>query len=741
MATAWFTWTFGSSNDGTAGWTQLTPYGIFGTGLFTHLGTAWVSVAGSGTRAVQYYSGTQLTPTGSQMLVVGHTTNSSSLTTIAFSYVGQNAGGTRLYAAHGYRYSGTGTSYLGFYTDYDGAIGTAAEATAAQHWNNFTRGYTTGTGSLVTAYDGAGTWTVTWTAPRGGSTGSHTCAFGGGTGWAPTGTAFTPTIAYHSSDNNNRVVFHSYRAEGSADEPQSILYYVGTWAGGTVGTRQWGRDVLGAPSAVCDRAYYPGEYRGWASTVTVTLDDSQGSWGSFIGVGSAGTSSVFAGTWTLQQWFAGLGTGGATGSWVRLFTGVLSPENVTYDYAGRTVQLRLDSLIARLAEARACQNGSTLDAGGGRSVEQVCQITGPLSVVSADHDTGTVRIASPIWQIETGCWLWGSTGYNQDGTDTQERVRVGTSLTVPPNNGDDSAWDGTGTVVIQGDMPTWIAQEDVSLYVTLPWPCWHDRVRWGNRADYYTRVLAHNIGIGTGDATDWVVYAKQAVSYPVAPNDRLFGGERLVDALNGIMGATLGFYSVTALGEFRVRCITPRNPANVDGTISLIAAVAVGGGDAWQVTTEPALASVDVECNWNNDINGNGTYLDHARAGLLEGTVYGARTEDLQLRWLGGGLEGESFAARYWRMQYLPRARMSLRLAGSAWASVLPGNLYAVHDLPAHLTAALMPGGTTMLCYARTYDYESDTTEFELISNPAGRWAYWDDNPPDTWFASGKEWY
>ena len=711
MATAWFTWTFGSSNDGTAGWTQLTPYGIFGTGLFTHRGTAWVSVEGSGTRAVQYYSGTQLTPTGSQMLVVGHTTNSASLTTIAFSYVGQNAGGTRLYAAHGYRYySGTGTSYLGFYTDYDGAIGTAAEATAAQHWNNFTSGYTTGTGSLVTAYDGAGTWTVTWTAPRGGSTGSHTCAFGGGTGWAPTATSFPPTIAYHSSNNNNRVVFHSYRAEGSADEPQSILYFAGTWAGGTTGTRQWGRDVLGAPSAVCDRAHYPGENRGWASTVSITLDDSLGQWGLFAG---GTTGQIYEGTWTLQQWFAGLGTGGALGSWVRLFTGRLDADNVIYDYAERTVTITLESSMARAAETRAAFQGTDVSA----PYFRVCHLA-PLGTIAAvDADTGTVRIYSPVpWIGEDNCWLWpglGTTGTN---------VRLGSSITPPLTAA------GTGTIVIDGDIPSWV-QVDGTVCITRPWPTYAEiQINRGNAAEYVKDLcLALNLAEGYPSGADWLVFAKQAALTPVNPGLRMFGGEKITDYLNYIMQAIGGFYSVDALGSFRARCILPSY--NVAGTVDFNAAY----DSEWVANYEPSIRGIEIDCSYNEKL---GSYQQHVRAG---GTDTAGKNPAYRMPWLGSGIEAESLAARTWRAAYTPRSALRLRYAGSAWPNVLPGAAYAVHNLPAHLGSVIT--GTNMICYARTYDYDADLVEVEMTAVPGGAWAYWDVDPADVWDGGGKVWY
>jgi len=82
---------------------------------------------------------------------------------------------------------------------------------------------------------------------------------------------------------------------------------------------------------------------------------------------------------------------------------------------------------------------------------------------------------------------------------------------------------------------------------------------------------------------------------------------------------------------------------------------------------------------------------------------------------------------------------LTLRFAGSSWATYLPGEVYTVHNLPTHLVSKM--AGTQFVLYSKTHDWQDDLTALELVAQPGGNYAVWDGTPADTWHESGKVWY
>ena len=543
-------------------------------------------------------------------------------------------------------------------------------------------------------YLGSGTWqgTITDSEPK-----TSVLTFAAGADYTP---ASLPALAIGGYTNSAILRVLSSDWGYTANVYDSILRFIGTWANGS-GTYQWGPEVLGEPSNVQDRAYGPDDTAGWASTVNVTLDDSTGLWGSFAGTGQL----PFEGVWNLRQYWSGIGTGTAIGSWVDLFTGYLEPDGLVYDYAQKQAKLTLQSTIARAAQTVAIFDGT---------ISGPCEQELVGTITYADADTGTVRIGNHtgnVWEVEGGCSLWGTTG-----TSTQS-IRVGSTITPVG----DFTYGGTGTLTVDGEFPPWLAV-GAPAWVTLPWPSYVDR----RNPSVFVSTLVNSLGL-TWPSDNAQAFAKQAAYGAIAPNGRLYGGEKLTTALSGIMKAINGFYSVDPSGNFRARCLLPN--VSVSGTVDFNAAY----DSQWQMTYEPAYSGVEVECSYNAQ---TGSYTEHVSVG---GTQTWGDIKSYELQWLGSGIEAQSMAGRLYRNAYLPRPSLTLRLAGSAWATYLPGEVYAIHNLPAQVTSLL--AGTQMILYSRTYDWADDLTAFEFVSMPGGNYAVWDGTPADFWEGSGKVWF
>ncbi len=690
---------------GVGSWVQLDPYGIFGTGLWESNGAAIYSKKGSG-RWGAITSGTTLGSCGSQQHVIGHTINAASITTSVWTRLASQ-GGIDLYCMHGYRFSGTGSSYLGFFSGSGGTLGTLAEGWASGGWTGFNAGFGAGIGTMSAAL-ASGTWTVTWEAARGGSTGVQTLAYGVGNMYA--GAPAKGLIGHYSVDNNNCAIHHYSKWIITDPPPDTILRFIGTWATGC-GTYEWGGDVLGYPGDVQDRAYGPDDTAGWASTVSITLDNSAGQWGSF-----AGTSQLpFEGVWNLRQYWSGIG---AIGSWVDLFTGYLEPDGVTVDYGRGQVKISLQSTIARAAQSIALLDGTAVSV---RGLDVPCRQRLLGTIAAVDPDTGTARIgnvgnvAFSPWEAETGCLLWGTSGTSS------QSIKIGSSITalgaVIPG--------GTGTVVLDGDIPPWMTV-GAPAWITQAWPNYTARSRGFSAKNYVKSIVDGMTGL-TWPADDMAIFTKQSGYSDVSPNDRLYGGEKLTTALSGIMRAINGFYSVDPSGNFRARCLLPT--FSVSGTVDFNAAY----DSDWQMSYEPAYSGIEMDCSYNVAA---GSFTEHVSVG---GAQPWGEVRDVESRWVGSGIEAQSIAGRLYRNAYLPRPSLTLRLAGSRWADYLPGEVYAIHNLPAQVTSLL--SGTQMILYSRTYDWADDLTAFEFVAMPGGNYAVWDGTPADYWEGSGKVWY
>ena len=547
------------------------------------------------------------------------------------------------------------------------------------------------TGTMTGFYQ-SGTLIGTWTC----GTETLTISAGIGTAYAP-GTSILPAIGFRQTDGTVAVLTSTWEYN---DNAPTILRFIGTWANGS-GTYEWGGDVLGYPGDVQDRAYGPSDTTGWASTVGITLDDSTGQWGSFAGTGQL----PFEGLWNLRQYWSGIGTGTAIGSWVDLFTGYLEPDGVSFDYGRSQVRLTLQSTIARAAQTVARMNGT---------ISAPCEQELVGTVTYADADTGTVRIGNHdghYWEIENGCALWGTTGT------LTPSVKIGSSITPAG----EFTYGGTGTIVVDGDFPPWLTV-GAPVWATLPWPSYVDR----RNPSVMVSTLVNSLGL-TWPIDNSLVYHKQQSFSSIAPNDRLYGGEKLTTALSGIMKAVNGFYSVDPTGQFRAFCLIPR--FSVAGTVDFNAAF----DSDWQMTYEPAYSRVEVDCSYNVEA---GSFTEHVSVG---GTQAWGEVKKYELKWLGSGIEAQSMAGRLYRNAYLPRPSLTLRLAGSSWADYQPGNVYAIHNLPAQLGAVL--AGTNMICYSRTYSWADDLTAMEFVALPGGNYAVWDGTPADYWEGSGKVWY
>nr|HPH40728.1 hypothetical protein [Candidatus Fermentibacter daniensis] len=150
---------------------------------------------------------------------------------------------------------------------------------------------------------------------------------------------------------------------------------------------------------------------------------------------------------------------------------------------------------------------------------------------------------------------------------------------------------------------------------------------------------------------------------------------------------------------------------------------------------EPAYSRVEVDCSYNVEA---GSFTEHVSVG---GTQAWGEVKKYELKWLGSGIEAQSMAGRLYRNAYLPRPSLTLRLAGSSWADYQPGNVYAIHNLPAQLGAVLAGTKQRMICYSRTYSWADDLTAMEFVALPGGNYAVWDGTPADYWEGSGKVWY
>lgn len=550
-------------------------------------------------------------------------------------------------------------------------------------------------------YNGSGTWsgTVTDSEPK-----TTTSSYAAGDTYTPD-TIDYMRIGIRCYSADCRISNSSY--DYTPNPTNSILYLTGTWATGS-GTFQLGSHVLGNPSVVQDRAYYPGRTGGWASTVQVTLDDSSGLWsGTLVGT----TLSAFSGTWTLQQYWTGIGSGGALGSWVRLLTGFVDPESVTYDYGARTARFTLESSIARIAQQTALYDGTSEPGSDAVSVQAW---NGTIAWI----DNGSVGIYTPsTWLAESGCFLWSSIGT------TGENIRIGSSITAP------GAVAGTGTIYLR-EVPDWMTVSS-TVHLTRPWPWYQEHFPY-YQPHYYINDLLYTLGLGTApyygmETSDYLIYYKHAMQSRVAPNYRAYGGEKLTEALNGLAEATLGFYSVNPIGQFRMRCVLPQQGSA--GEVDFAAAY----DSDWTAGYEPAVQSVTIDCNRNVD---TGSFQTQVRAGGTHG--YGENRK-YRMAWLGSGIEAQSLCNRIYNLASRPRGMLRLRLSGSAWNAYTPGEIYAVANLPAHLAATIT--GTNMVLYSRTYDWADDLTELELVEKPAGAWAYWNADPADEWDDSGKVWF
>ena len=546
-----------------------------------------------------------------------------------------------------------------------------------------------------TQYLGDGTWqgTITDSEPQ-----TSVLTYAAGAEYTPESLPALAIGAYTAAAVL-RVLSSSWEYN-AAVVPETILRFIGTWATGC-GTYEWGGDVLGYPGDVQDRAYGPDDTAGWASTVGVTIDNSAGQWGSFAGTGQL----PFEGLWNLRQYWSGIGTGTAIGSWVDLFTGYLEPDGVSFDYGRSQVRLTLQSTIARAAQTVARMNGT---------ISAPCEQELVGTVTYADADTGTVRIGNHdghYWEIENGCALWGTTGT------LTPSVKIGSSITPAG----EFTYGGTGTIVVDGDFPPWLTV-GAPVWATLPWPSYVDR----RNPSVMVSTLVNSLGL-TWPIDNSLVYHKQQSFSSIAPNDRLYGGEKLTTALSGIMKAVNGFYSVDPTGQFRAFCLIPR--FSVAGTVDFNAAF----DSDWQMTYEPAYSQVEVDCSYNVEA---GSFTEHVSVG---GTQAWGEVKKYELKCLGSGIEAQSMAGRLYRNAYLPRPSLTLRLAGSSWADYQPGNVYAIHNLPAQLGAVL--AGTNMICYSRTYSWADDLTAMEFVALPGGNYAVWDGTPADYWEGSGKVWY
>lgn len=547
---------------------------------------------------------------------------------------------------------------------------------------------------------GNGTWVGTTINEAGSKTLGYTIA--AGAEFLPS-TVANLSIGINTAQGNTYVMYSDWAYTPTPND--SILRFIGTWNNGAgSGTYQWGGDVIGAPGNVQDRAYGPADQTGWASTSTITLDDSQGKWGSFAGTGQ----QPFEGTWQLrQQWTDGGIVGG--GSWVDMMTGFVEPDGVVYDYGAKVARLTVQSAIARAAQST-CPFDDT-----GVSFPGYQELLGTITY--ADADTGTVRVYHPlsdIWEAENGCYLWGTSG-----TATTS-VLLGSTITPTGP----CTYDGTGTIVVDGEFPDWLAV-DAPIWITLPWPTYLNRTT----ADpiVYIGQILHAMGTLPWTVADRAQFGKQAAFADISPNARLFGGEKMTDALSGIMSAVNGFYSVDPNGSFRARCLMPQY--TVAGTFDFATAY----DTAWTMSYEPAYSKIELDCSYNQL---TGSYTEHVTVG---GTTPWGETRKVKTQWLGSGIEAQSMAGRLYRNSYIPRPAISLRVPGYMWGSVTPGNTYAVHNLPAHLLTLL--SGTNLMLYSREYDYRDDLTALELVSIPGGNYAVWDGDPADVWEDAGKVWF
>jgi len=693
---------------GTLGWTKTTGSGwnqgdwsrnIANSGSRFSLVPVGVVVDGAfGASSPDGFKAAYGTPTGSQFIMgtAGNVTTGEMLylTTAIAQY-----DGTTLYWGGGCHWTGAQQQFIfrawtkagvngSFVVAHSGAVENAGAWTSV------------GPHTFTTAYHGEGSWSGTVQNLSTGSIGMYSAGLGANYAAA---TLDQLTIGFFANTCQYNLYRNSIEYEVYVPPVETIVQFIGTWAGGGSGTYNWGQDVIGYPGDVQDRAYGPADSTGWASTVGITLDDKAGAWGSFAGT----TTYPYEGTWILRRYWSGLGTGGAVGSWVTLLTGFVDPDGVTYDYQRKTAKLTIKSSIARAAARVAVRDG-TISA----PCEQ--ELLGTITYFS----DGTLRVGNchdgAVWEAEAGCLLWGAQGT------TTTNVKVGSTLTTvgPFTPG------GTGTLVIDGEAPTWMIVSN-PVWITLPWPSYTERIVAQDPTTIVS-TLTNSLGL-TWPLADRAIFAKQAAYGALSPNYRMYGGEKLTDALSGIMQALNGFYSVDPTGNFRARCVIPQYA--VSGTIDFNAAY----NSPWSFDYAPAYSGVEIDCSYNVD---SGSYTEHVSVG---GTTTWGDTRELKMKWLGSGIEAQSLAGRLYRNDYLPRPTLTLRLAGSAWNTYTPGNTYAVHNLPTHVTSLLT--GTQMMLYSRTYSYNDDLTALELVTVPGGNYAVWDGTPADAWHESLKVWY
>lgn len=512
------------------------------------------------------------------------------------------------------------------------------------------------------------------------------------------------------------------------EEVKGLLVYTGTYnEGSDSGSVDLGSSVISIGRI--SEVLLGGVNRPWCQQTEVILDDSDSY---FIGTLAKGTD-WYQGTfniWALDS-----------GSWTQLMTGYVPASGWTYDYSNKTVNLEVNSMIARAAAITMGFGGSLDDSQS--TFDASSNFCALLGTITASSD-GTVEMtqyqANAPQHPELNSYVWEVDDNGSLDTSNQGGARL---LSFQGwTEGDSGTW--TLDCQFSGGTADWM-NVGVIAARTVPYPSGQSLNAGYNEGYPGIEMFFYQAGTHMGltwDPDNWTKFKSDLEIIPLAcepmsgtnlystdfPSGNLppaslgtaplyYGGGLWVETMTDLMNSVGANWTVDGNGVIRAKVKRAAALEAVTGTVSFTDAEE-NLTASWTFRSTEGPTIVNVEQDWDN-------YNERLTGtAISEGLVNTGDVILHQAKWQRG-FGGALLAERLMKWEQRVGRIFSLSYPVSFWGSFIPGSLVALSNIPGALdpdaastgSSALLTAGKYVV-QARHYDYMEQRIIAELRQVP-----------------------
>lgn len=475
----------------------------------------------------------------------------------------------------------------------------------------------------------------------------------------------------------------------------SRLDYIGTWGDGTVGFLPLGDRIMRIGD-VTDYGFLPNEHRGWSSTMSVTLDDSD----SFL-------LNNFLGTYTSTSWTSGSFEARrlkSDASYGLLYCGLV--DTFEYDYANKTLLLNLESPWSSVAE-------QTLQWGTAPFAGVAC---GSLYRIGVGGDGGSCIIRHSAFYLSFAS-KGGRAYVNGSIQDSKEILGVG------PIEYFISQY--RRTIVLDDQIPAG-ATIGKMLYTVRPWPSEEGMTNFFRESpNLMVDEILSNLHILPDSSTVYTDWQQGAALTYVEGAQAYIGNEKAKDVFFDLMSTLNSAFSFSPEGRIRFFCYNPLSTRV--GTINFGSAYQ----SSWSVASTPRVDGANVSYGWDP--------LEERFTKTTQIALGSSLVDAISLssRFIQTPSAAMAMGARAARDDINPRMALTLDVEPDIWDTLLPGMLIYLEGASDYLGAL---GNLTnkWILSQREYLWESNQVRVRLIQIPQQEFVEWDDTILD---CIGRWWY